>query len=151
MGFLTGGVKTTGGDPNLEKELGAYLRSQGYGSLFEDPTAAGVRAPYEELFALQNREAGAAGKEAAGNLTGSGFANILGRRLNDVNAQQSAFLANILNQKETSNRDRHASLIAALMGQDQSYYQEGVLDSIFKGAGAFGAAATGLGSLKGGT
>ena len=76
-------------------------------------------------------------KESAGNLTGSGFANILGETAGRSASQEGAFLADLLQRSRESSASRYLGLLGAVPGlSGQQAYQPGFLDYLFQGAQA---------------
>jgi hypothetical protein len=117
--------------------------SQGYSSQGQGPIPESVLGPYRELFA-SNREAGLAqAKESAGNLTGSGYNNILGDSLRQTLGQENATLASLGIQQQQFRQNQQEQFLRLLLGlstagvgpQGQAY-TPGFLDYLFQGAGA---------------
>lgn len=110
--------------------------------------------PYKDLFTQQNATNFAQAKEASGNLTGTGYANNLGKAAARADVEQGAFLANLLEQSKQQNSQRLASVllpfITAGVGAPQQVHQPGFLDYLTSAgaqvAGAAGAAG-GFGKL----
>lgn len=124
---------------------------QGFQSQLGVPPES-VLAPYRELFSA-NREAGIAqAKESAGNLTGSGYNNILGDSLRQTLAGENVTLANLGLQQQQFRQNQQEQFLRLLLGlsttgvgpQGQAY-TPGFLDYLFQGAGA---AAPLVGAIK---
>lgn len=103
--------------------------------------------PYSDLFAAQRGSALAQAKESAGNLTGSGYNNILGSATAESLAGEQATLAGIMNALRSQEIQRglamrgqdigwQSNLLNAILGfgssgwGKQQSYQPGLLDSI---------------------
>jgi len=96
-----------------------------------------ILGPYNDLFAAQRSSALAQAKESAGNLTGSGYTNILGQATSESLAQQQALSAQVLlglRQQELQRQQDFLRLLlgfgSAGVGGSQPYYQPGYLDSL---------------------
>jgi hypothetical protein len=96
-----------------------------------------VMQPYNNMFSAQRESALAQAKESAGNLTGSGYNNILGSATAESLAQQQAISAQTLmglRQQELQRQSDFLRLLfgfgSAGVGPSQPYYQPGALDSI---------------------
>lgn len=101
-----------------------------------------VLQPYNDLFAAQRNSALAQAKESAGNLTGSGYNNILGSATAESLAQQQALSAQTLmglRQQELQRQQDFLRLLFSFattgVGPNQAVYQPGLLDSILPFAG----------------
>lgn len=102
-----------------------------------------ILGPYNQLFDAQRGQALAQAKESAGNLTGSGYNNILGQATAESLAQQQALSAQTmlgLRQQELQRQQDFLRLLfgfgTAGVGPSQPYYQPGLLDSLAPIAGA---------------
>ena len=149
MSALTGKTKTISGTPAevlpLRQQLAEFLGAQDFGSrLF--PTITGndpSLQPYRDLFRQQNAQTFAQAKESAGNLTGSGLGNIIGRAGERASVGQGAFLADLLEQRRMQDANRFAQILMGFgnsgVGPNQTYYQPGLFNYL-------GDAATGLAS-----
>jgi len=101
--------------------------------------------PYQDLFSAQRGSALAQAKESAGNLTGSGYNNILGSAAAESIGQEQFILANLLNslRGQEINRGltlrgqdigRNSDLLSMILGFSNSgtprglAYQPGFLD-----------------------
>lgn len=101
--------------------------------------------PYMEMFAAQRGGVLAQAKESAGNLTGSGYNNILGSAASESLANEQGILAGILNQLRSQEIQRGLTLRGQDMGRQsdllrlilgfassgspsQPAYQPGLLD-----------------------
>lgn len=96
-----------------------------------------ILQPYNDLFAAQRGSALGQAKESAGNLTGSGYNNILGTALSESLGQQQALSAQTLlglRQQELQRQQDFLRLLfgfgTAGVGGSQPYYQPGYLDSL---------------------
>lgn len=96
-----------------------------------------ILGPYNQLFDAQRGQALAQAKESAGNLTGSGYNNILGQATAESLGQQQALTAQTLmglRQQELQRQQDFLRLLfsfgTAGVGGSQPYYQPGYLDSI---------------------
>jgi hypothetical protein len=143
---LTGETKQLSGvSPDiagLREGVAAFLQQGGFGAnLFPSvvPDAASMQ-PFLDLFTQQNRRVLGQAKESAGNLTGSGFANILGRRSAEAQTSQGAFLSQLFEQRRQQDADRFLQLLLGFgtsgVGPPQNVYQPGFLDSLTAGAAA---------------
>lgn len=112
---------------------------------------------YEKMFAQRNELGLAGAKEAAGNLTGSGFAAALGNYAGRAATEQGGFLAQLLEASKQNNANRLAGLVSTFgtagVAPPSQTYQPGFLDYLTQAgsqvAGAAGAAG-GFGNLFGG-
>lgn len=133
MPFLTGKqVESSPKDTQaFRSQLFDFIRQQGLGTAITGSPA--IPAAYGPMFAQHRAEALAAAKESAGNLTGSGFANVLGAAAGRSAYDENAFLANL--QQQSADRFlRLLQLPAAYTGQMS--HQPGLLDYAFQGAQA---------------
>lgn len=96
-----------------------------------------ILGPYNDLFASQRSSALAQAKESAGNLTGSGYNNILGQATAESLAQQQALSAQTLLGLRAQELQRQQDFLRMLLGfgtagvgGSQPYYQPGYLDSL---------------------
>lgn len=116
--------------------------SEGFKSQLGVPPES-VLAPYRNLFAQNRGAALAQAKEAAGNLTGSGYNNILGSSLGQSLAQEDVTLANLGLQQQQFRQNQQEQFLRLLLGlsttgvgpQGQAY-TPGFLDYLFQGASA---------------
>ena len=99
--------------------------------------------PYNDLFSAQRESALSQAKESAGNLTGSGYNNILGQATSESLAQQQALSAQTLMGLREQELRRQQDFLRLLfgfgtagVGGSQPYYQPGYIDSIAPLAGA---------------
>jgi hypothetical protein len=104
-----------------------------------------ILKPYTDLFAAQRQNALGQAKESAGNLTGSGYNNILGSATAESLAQEQAFGAQTmlgLRQQELQRQQDFLKLLFSFaqtgVAPNQAVYQPGFLDSILPFAGALG-------------
>lgn len=97
--------------------------------------------PYTDLFRQNNAYGQAQAKETAGNLTGSGFANILGNKFGEQQARDNAFLANLFETRRMQDANRFAGTLLGALNSNaaavSNAYQPGFLDY---GVAALGAA-----------
>lgn len=109
--------------------------SQGFAAL--DPS---IVKPYNDLFTATRGDALAQAKESAGNLTGSGYNNILGDATARSLAEQQALLAQLGMQSQQFQQQRNEQFLRLLLGltmdKAQVGYKPGYLDYLFQGAGA---------------
>jgi hypothetical protein len=135
---LTGGSKTISGTPSevlpVRNQLSDYLTEQNFGSMLF-PTLSGndpSLAPFRALFQQQNAQTFAQAKESAGNLTGSGLGNIIGRAGERAATGQNAFLAQLLEQRRQQDANRFAQLLLGFgnsgVSPNQTVYQPGLLN-----------------------
>lgn len=101
-----------------------------------------ILKPYTDLFAAQRGAALGQAKESAGNLTGSGYNNILGASLAESIGNEQALTANTLmglRQQELQRQQDFLRLLFGFasngVGPNQAVYQPGLLDSILPFAG----------------
>ena len=97
------------------------------------------------MFTAQRSQGLAQAKEAAGNLTGSGYNNILGSSAAESIANQQALTAQTLMGLRQQEIGRQQNFINSLLGfatqgvgPNQAVYQPGLLDSVLPFAGALG-------------
>lgn len=136
MPFLTG--KQVESNPrdvqDFRHQLLSFIHSQGLGSTIAgSPMSEQQISPYRQMFAERRAETLASAKEGAGNLTGSGFANVYGAAAGRSVGEENAFLANLQQQ----NADRFMKLLqlpAAYTGQ--MTHQPGLLEYAAQGVGA---------------
>lgn len=177
--FLFGGEKKVENIPSdiegLRTEFADFFSSQGFDRLSGGATLPGqfindpmftqqIIEPFRQLFS-QNRERGLAqAKESAGNLTGSGFANILGGEVNRSLQTENAFISDLINrfatssaqlstQAQQSDAQRFAQLLGLFtstgVGSPETFRQPGFLEDFFSLIGQVGgsvAAAQGAGA-----
>lgn len=164
MGFLTGKVKQINSTPNdirplrqgiasqLQQGLNGNALAQAYQGVLGQggpPPAQDTRffydnilKPYTDLFAAQRSEGLAQAKEAAGNLTGSGYNNILGQSAAGSIANEQALTAQTLMGLRQQEIQRQQNMLGMLfgfaqqgVGPNQSVYQPGLLDAALPFAG----------------
>lgn len=141
MSFLLGETRTLERTPEdvqgLRRGFAEYLQGQLPFLYGGEPSAfftENLLEPTRELFA-QNRARGLAqAKEAAGTLTGSGFASRLGSEVSRSLAQENALLAEMLNQERQRILSALLGFGTAGVGAPQPVYQPGFLDYLFQGA-----------------
>lgn len=121
MSFLTGKTEKQSNvntpTYRLQKDMAKWLRAYGMGNLF--PDTAGISMdlqPYRDLFTLQNTRNFAQAKESAGSLTGSGFAEILGRQAGDAATAQGAQMANMIEARRTNDQNVFLQSLLGAMG-----------------------------------
>ncbi len=157
LDMLNRGVFTTG--PSLDS--------------FYDPNSSAfqnIRGGYEDMFTQRRGDALAQAKESSGNLTGTGYADNLGRTVQRSLADENALLSQLMQQvamtqygQEQSNAQNDASRFLQMLmgmsqggvGPDQVVTQGGpgaILGPLFSGLGyGLGGPAGGfLGGLFGG-
>jgi hypothetical protein len=133
MSGFTGKTETIENVPGDVKGLRSgfadFLMKQGFEGL---NTGTPDIAPFQKLFAQQNDLALAQAKESSGNLTGSGFANNLGKTAARGATEQGAFLSQLLEQSKQSNSNRLAQLLSSFtntgVGSPETVYKPGFLD-----------------------
>lgn len=139
MSGFTGSTKTTENIPGdikgLREGLASFLQNQGFNGLL---TGAPDITPYQQLFKQLNDQNFAQVKESSGNLTGTGYANKLGAAAAKADTEQSAFLANLLEQSKQANASRLASVLSSFantgVAAPTTTYQPGFLDYLTQGA-----------------
>lgn len=108
--------------------------AQGFSAL--DPS---IVKPYADLFTATRADALGQAKESAGNLTGTGYANILGDSAARSLAEEQATLAGLGIQNQQFQQQRNEQFLRLLLGltmdKAQVGYQPGFLDYLFQGAG----------------
>jgi hypothetical protein len=139
-GVGRGKQTTVGGVPGL---LGFLSKDPNFSTLFTGmPAGADMQQfqdsilnPFKSLFAETRSQGLAQAKESAGNLTGSGYNNILGQYANQSIAQEQSFLADLLNRRQQQNSGNFLQL---LLGQQpaQAAYQPGFTESALGGLSA---------------
>lgn len=104
-----------------------------------------IMKPYTDLFTAQRGAALGQAKESAGNLTGSGYNNILGSATAESLASEQALGAQTLMGLRGQELQRQQAFLQMLMGFAQQgvqgtqvAYQPGFLDSILPFAGQLG-------------
>lgn len=160
MSFLLGSVEQApNANPDttaLQNNLVKFLQGgDGFNRLFPGTEVNPEdMAPYLQLFTQQNARNFAQAKESAGNLTGSGFANTLGARAGEANAEQGAWLANLFEQRRMADANRAAGLMLGALNSNAggvtTMYQPGFLDYALQGAGALAGAGAFNGMFGGG-
>lgn len=134
--------------------------AQGFGPIGDYSSSAdsqffiqNLLKPYMEMFAAQREGTLAQAKESAGNLTGSGYNNILGASATESLANEQGIMAGILNQLRSQEIQRGLTLRGQDMGRQsdllrlilgfassgspsQPAYQPGFLDYAAPVAGA---------------
>lgn len=150
---LGGKTETISGTPKdirgLRGGLADFLQSYGYGKgLFPGvvPDAASLE-PFMQLFTQRNQANFAQAKESAGNLSGSGYGNILGTAMERSNVEQGAFLADLMERRRQQDQQTFLQALLGLstsgVGPDTQVYKPGLLDSLsggllgLAGGGAF--------------
>ena len=139
-GVGRGKQTTTGGVPGL---LGFLSRDPNFSTLFTGvPFGSDMKnfedtvlSPFKGLFAETRAQGLAQAKESAGNLTGSGYNNILGQYANQSIQAEQTFLADLLNRRQSQNAGNFLQL---LLGQQpaQAAYQPGFAESALGGLAA---------------
>ncbi len=102
----------------------------------DDSFIQNILDPARRLFAQQRTEALAQSKEAAGNLTGSSFANQLGTTVNRSLSSEDAILADLLNQERARILQAIVGFGTAGVAPPQNVVQPGLISSLAQGAGA---------------
>jgi len=119
------------------------------------PLDPSIVAPYQQLFATNRADALGQAKESAGNLTGSGYNNILGTATAGSLAQENAQLAQLGMQNQQlqfQQQQAFAQLLAGLGSQQgQIAYQPGFLDYATQGLAAAAPFITRIPGVGGGT
>ncbi len=141
----------------LDQELIKYIQGQGFAGLNPGTSVdAASIAPYQKMFADQNAQNFGQAKESAGNLTGSGLGNSLGRAAGVASNQQGAFLANLFEQRRQQDAARFLQLVLGTLGSPAggvtNVHQPGLLDYASQGAAAaapFLAGGAGAGAASG--
>lgn len=96
-----------------------------------------ILGPARALFTQSREQAFAQAKESAGNLTGSGFANILGESAQRSLTDENAFVSQLLNAERQRQQQRlqlAISFATAGVAPPEVAYQPGFLDYLFQGA-----------------
>ncbi len=163
LGDATGEVKSMGGVPQDIEPLRAAIVQQllqgingnGLAQGFQGVLGQGappaqdtsffynnILKPYTSLFSAQRESALGQAKESAGNLTGSGYNNILGQATAESLGQEQAITAQTLmglRQQELQRQQDFLRLLFGFgstgVGPSQPYYQPGWLDSVAPIAG----------------
>jgi hypothetical protein len=163
MSFLVGKTRqdpnVTGDTRQAHAKLLQFLLGQGgegLNRLFPgsevDPKAL---QPYLDLFTQQNTKTFGQAKESAGNLTGSGFGNILGNKAAEASTMQGGFLADLFERRRAQDQSIFANTLIQGLGSPAggvtNSYQPGFLDYATQAASsiapAFGAGGFTFGSL----
>lgn len=104
------------------------------------PLDPSIVEPYRQLFAANRADALGQAKESAGNITGSGYNNILGTSLAGSLAGENAQLAQLGMQNQQfqfQQQQAFANLLSNLTArQGQVAYQPGFIDYLMQGAQA---------------
>lgn len=133
----------------LRKGFAEHLMQGGFEGL---NTGTPDLKAYQDLFTMQNERSFAQAKESAGNLTGTGYGNRIGRAAGDAATAQGGFLANLLEQSKQANASRLASVLLPFLNQGvgppQTQYQPGFLDYALQGAGQVATAYAGAGGFN---
>lgn len=87
---------------NMVQSIDQIVNSPAAGGYFKD----NVLNPYRELFEQQRGLALAQARESSGNLTGSGYAGILGNTVNQLVPQEQARLADLLTNLATTEQQK---------------------------------------------
>jgi hypothetical protein len=131
----------SGPTSDLFNQLLQYVQGQGFAGL--NPATSidsASAAPYQALFKQQNAQNLAQAKETAGNLTGSGFGQILGQAAGKASTEQGAFLANLFEQRRQQDAARFQQLLLGAFGSPAAgvtnAYKPGFLDYAAQGASA---------------
>jgi len=113
------------------------LASRNQGSAFIPTDLSQIMSLYNPLFTLQNQRAFGQAKESAGNLTGSGLGNILGRSAQEQSTLQNQLIAGIMEGRLANNQQMWSTLAQLLTpgAQGQLTHTPGVLDYMMQGAG----------------
>lgn len=124
------------GLPGFTNSAFGYAQgSNGFSAL--DPS---IVKPYADLFSATRADALAQAKESAGNLTGTGYANILGDATARSLAEEQATLAQLGISNQQFQQQRNEQFLRLLLGlttqQAQVGYKPGFLDYLFQGVGA---------------
>lgn len=167
MGFLTGKTKEINTTPTDIRQLRAQISNQLGQGLSGSALAQGFQGilgqggpppaqdtrffydnilkPYTDLFAAQRGSALGQAKESAGNLTGTGFQNILGTAASESLAGEQALTAQTLMGLRAQELQRQQDFLRLLFGfattgvqGNQAAYQPGFLDAILPFAGQLG-------------
>jgi len=125
----------------LDQELIKYIQGQGFAGLNPGTSVdAASIAPYQKMFADQNAQTFGQAKESAGNLTGSGLGDSLGRAAGVASNAQGGFLANLFEQRRQQDASRFLQLILGTLGSPAggvtNVHQPGLLDYASQGAAA---------------
>lgn len=143
MSFLTGKTKVMDTTPQdvrgTRKKIGEYVdgpggleRSRvGGGGPEEDAFIQQILAPYQAMFAAQRAQTLGQAKESAGNLTGSGYNNILGSSAAQSLAGEQLQLGNMRYGMQQQNASNFLNLLNSFQGAGspgQVVQQPGLLD-----------------------
>lgn len=151
---MVGKTKTVSGTPAeilpLRQGAARYVGNTGFEAFNPNVSPADL-LPYQQLFAQNRGRALAQAKESAGNITGSGYENLIGDTTRQSITEENAFLAQLLEGRRQSAAQRYAQLVLGLstsgVAPPQQVYQPGFLDYLFQGASlaapAFGAGRAG--------
>lgn len=137
--FLLGQNKemSPGDVQDFRKQLLQFIQNQGLGTALHGADQGPDLAPFQAMFRQNRAEGLAQAKESAGNLTGSGFGNILGAAAGRSIAEENSFLAGLKENARQKSADRFLQLIGQVPGfVGQTGYQPGFLDYLFQGAAA---------------
>lgn len=137
MSFLVGKTQARSNvspeTSDLHNEIIKWIEAQGLTGLnpgtIVDPAAA---APYKKQFADQNADVFGQVKESAGNLTGSGLSNTLGKAAQRATTEQGSFLANLFENRRQNDAARMLQLVLGTInspaGGVQYTHKPGLLD-----------------------
>lgn len=145
MSFLTGSMKelAPADIQAFRSRMTDFIGQQGFGAAMPSTTDL---TPFREAFAKTRAGTLAQAKESAGNLTGSGFANIMGTAAGRSAYEENAFLAQLMEQSRQSNANRFLSMMGMIPASSgQMGYQPGFLDYLMQGAGSVATAYAGRG------
>lgn len=137
--FLLGHSKemSPGDIQGFRKQMLDFINNQGLGTALHGADQGPDMAPFQKMFQQTRAEGLAQAKESAGNLTGSGFGNILGAAAGRSIAEENSFLAGLKENARQKSADRFLQLIGQVPGfVGQTGYQPGFLDYLMQGVSA---------------
>lgn len=137
MPFLTGKTSETAPSDviSFRKQLFDFLGQQGLGTALHGAPQDIDFAPYRAAFADRRAQTLAQAKEGAGNLTGSGFANIYGAAAGRSVSEENAFLAQLQESARQASAGRYMQFLSIPQGYvGQMTHTPGFLDYLFEGA-----------------
>lgn len=121
----------------FRKQILDFIGSQGLDTVLRGADTGVETGVFKDLFAQRRAAALAQAKEQAGNLTGSGFANIFGAAAGRSALEENAFLASLMEQSRQASAQRFLGLIGAIPGlTGQIGHKPGFLDYALRFVGS---------------
>lgn len=150
MSFLTGRTREVDLSPRetrgTRRDIASFINGQGIDQIFmgaggpqQEQFMESILAPYRAMFEQQRAESFGQAREMSGNLTGSGYGNIMARAAGNAATAEGAQLADIRQRITAQNAQNFLNLVMGFQNSGmplQQQYQPGFLDYAMQGVSA---------------